>query len=154
MIWDVMLEYSGSPITGRAELVDAVKGRRFRVCYRPNFDRGIKEEFEFFCRVAYARGDCAVVIEELNQVTSPSWSPPAWRNITSRGRHRGLHVFGASQRPSSVDKDTLGNATEIHAGRLLYEGDRKALEAQLGRSNVAKLATMPAKKFITWKAET
>lgn len=152
LIWDVMAEYDGQPISVRAALVQAVKGKRWKIAYRPDFRRGIKDEFDFFCRVAYARGDCAVVVEELNQVTTPGYSPPSWRNLTSRGRHRGLHIFAASQRPGSVDKDAIGNATEIHAGRLPYARDRAALEAQLGRESARKLADIPERQFIEWKA--
>jgi len=152
IIWDTMAEYDGTVIESRSGLVDAVKSRRFKVSYRPVFSRGIKQEFDFFCRVAYARGESLVVIEEMNQVTQPTYSPPAWRNITSRGRHRGLHIIGASQRPGSVDKDAIGNASEIHAGRLTYEGDRKALQAQFGRDQAEKLAHIPEREFIVWKA--
>ncbi len=152
MVWDVMAEYPGTAIDSRAALVDAVSRARFRVAFRPDFARGLAADFDFFCRAAFAAGRCMVIVEELNQVTTPSYAPPAWRNITSRGRHRGLVVCAASQRPAGCDKDAIGNATEIWAGRLPYERDRKALEPQLGRERCARLISLPQGKFEVWKA--
>jgi len=43
------------------------------------------------------------------------------------GRHRGLRVIGASQRPASIDKDFLGNATLIHTGCLVYPENIRAV---------------------------
>jgi len=152
MIWDVMSEYEGTATASRAELVRIVSGKVFRVAYRPKFINGIKDEFAFFCRLAFAAGSLVVVVEELNKVTSPNYAPPAWQDITSRGRHRRLIVFGSSQRPASVDKDAIGNATEIHVGRLRYKRDRVAIaEAFDDETLVSKLSQIKKHEFLVMR---
>ncbi len=93
-----------------------------------------------------------VVAEELNKVTTPSRAPAPWRELTSRGRHRGIHIIGVSQRPASVDKDFFGMVTEIYAGRLTYDRDRRALAPVIGDAKAASLATMADRKQIHWRS--
>jgi hypothetical protein len=73
-----------------------------------------------------------VLVEELSRVTMPSWSPPAWRNLSTAGRHQGLKLIGTSQRPASIDKDFLGNCTEIRCYRVNYDRDAKVMADALG----------------------
>ena len=49
------------------------------------------------------------------------------------GRHKGLKVIGASQRPASIDKDFLGNCMAIHIGRLAYAEDVRAVAKGIGQ---------------------
>jgi hypothetical protein len=44
-----------------------------------------------------------------------------------RGRHKGMTVIGASQRPASIDKHFFGNATIVRTGRLNFAADIKVL---------------------------
>ena len=47
--------------------------------------------------------------------------------VTLKGRHKGLTVYGNSQRPASIDKNFFGNATIIRTGRLNFAADVKVL---------------------------
>ena len=60
------------------------------------------------------------------------------------GRHRGLRVIGASQRPASIDKDFLGNATLIHTGCLVYPENIRAVAKamQVEEGAIAALAPL------------
>jgi hypothetical protein len=80
-----------------------------------------------FCRVALATGNLLFVVEELRFVTTPSRAPMGWAQVCLTGRHKGLKVIAASQRPASIDKDFLGNCTSIHVGRLVYPEDVRAV---------------------------
>ncbi len=40
---------------------------------------------------------------------------------------RSLRIYGASQRPASIDKHFFGNATQIRTGRLNFARDVKVL---------------------------
>lgn len=126
LVWDIMAQYGGTVVTDRAELILAISKKRFKVAYRPVFKRGVKEEFDFFCRAAWAAGNMVLVIEELNKVTHANYAPPAWQELSSRGRHRAIKILATSQR-TTFDKDALANATEIHAGRMRYRRDRLAI---------------------------
>ena len=48
------------------------------------------------------------------------------------GRHKGLRLYGLSQRPASIDKDFLGNCTRVRTGRLAYPEDVKAVSKAMG----------------------
>ncbi len=136
LVWDPMDEY-GPYCTSRvpnmralvALVRDASKnGVGFRARYVPDGDsRANAEKFSVFCAVAFAAGNCTLVVEELQSVTSPSWAPAEWSNCTLRGRHRGLEVIGVSQRPAGVDKNFFGNATGVQTGRLNYAEDVRCM---------------------------
>ncbi len=152
LVWDPMDEYRDAGcdrIEGDLRaLVQAVRAKRWRIAYVPDF-RALAEQFAYVCRIVRAAGKCRFVAEELNEVTRPSYAPPEWKWLCSRGRHRGIRIIGVSQRPASVDKDFIGNATEGWAGRLPYERDWQALAPVLGRE-AAKLANLPPRQFLHW----
>jgi len=152
IVWDSMAEYDGIVIDGDLLKLMAIitKRKTFKIAFRPSF-KDMGAQFGKFCRLVYGVGNLRVVVEELNEVTKPSYAPPEWKAVCSRGRHRGLHVVGLSQRPASVDKDFIGNATEIYAGRLNYDRDWQSLASKFGK-DAAKLAKLEKPKQLHWKA--
>lgn len=135
LIWDYMREYGHIVDTVTDKLgtvIAALKGKEFKVAFQPSFDDKTRaQQFDIFCKAAVHAGYVLLVIEELSFVTSPSWAPAGWKMVTSVGRHRGLRVIGASQRPAQVDKAFWSNATEIHCGFLNYEDDQKVMARAL-----------------------
>jgi hypothetical protein len=91
----------------------------------------VADAFAMVCKLAFSCGSLVLLAEELSDVTTPSHAPPAWRQITTQGRHKGLHVLGAAQRPALIDKTFLGNCTRIRCGALVYKADRAAMAAAL-----------------------
>jgi hypothetical protein len=91
----------------------------------------LADAFAIVCKIAFACGSLVLLAEELSDVTTPSYAPPAWRQITTQGRHKGLTVLGAAQRPALIDKTFLGNCTRIRCGALVYAADRTAMAAAL-----------------------
>lgn len=143
LVWDPMREYAdvGTVTESLAELFAAVMAdpttprRSFRLVYRPPSDRETAARaFGALCRVAMIAPRTTLIVEELALVTSPSWAPPGWREATLTGRHQGLRIIAASQRPASVDKDFFGNATRIRCGRLNYDSDLRTMSNVLGVS--------------------
>ncbi len=151
LIWDPQGEYGefGDVYSDRAALLDHVAhAKAFRVVYRPGDKLSTyKPRFAWFCKLAYALGNATVILEELADVTEPSWAPDDWSVITRKGRHKGLRVIAASQRPASVDKDFFGNCTLIHCGRLNYGGDVKCMARVLGVPD-AELLALPELAYI------
>lgn len=142
LVWDPMHEYGAlGTVTSRlSDLVDAMgkagKGGKFALVFQPTFDEKTRaKQFNTVCRLAMAAGKLTFVVEELRFVTTPSRAPEGWARVTMTGRHVGLRVLGASQRPASIDKDFLGNCTSIRSGRLAYPEDVTA---------VAKAMRVPA----------
>jgi len=153
VVWDSMEAYDNLTIVDGdlLELMKIITRRKaFKVAFRPAF-KDMATTFGQFCRLVYGVGNLRVVVEELNEVTKPSYAPHEWKSVCSRGRHRGLHVVGLSQRPASVDKDFIGNATEIYAGRLNYDKDWMSLSSKFGKE-ARKLATLEKQKQLHWQA--
>lgn len=133
LIWDPMSEYDGQLVATLTDLVKSLHGKKFRLVFRPSADPAARvKQFELVCRAALAAGNLTLVVEELRFVTTPSRAPLGWAQVCLTGRHRGLKVFGISQRPASIDKDFLGNCTAIRTGRLAYPEDVKAVTKVMG----------------------
>lgn len=116
------------------DLVAQVKAGARAIVYWPaaGNDKALKQQFDLFCRVAFECVGAHVLVEELSQVTMPSWAPPAWKKLSTAGRHRGLTLIGVSQRPANIDKDFLGNCTEVRCYRVNYDADAKVMADSLG----------------------
>jgi hypothetical protein len=148
MIWDPEHEYAdaasphgafGTVVrdlgTVHKMLTAAGAAGGFAIVFYPSDNSdAAKKQFDVFCRLASAAGNLTLVVEELAFVTMPSWAPEGWSMCTLRGRKRGLTIYGASQRPASVDKNFFANATRVRTGRLNYEADKKTLSNVLGVS--------------------
>lgn len=162
LIWDPLREYDefGAVTESLRDLAAFVNGKRaFRAVYRPIpegkgvEEKAMREKFDIFCRIALQLPDTTLVVEELAFVTTPSWAPGAWKAITATGRHKGLTVIGASQRPAMVDKTFFGLATLVTSGRLLYEADERTMAAVL-RIPPGMLADMPDLAYVQRDQQT
>lgn len=133
LIWDPMQEYDGTLAASLADLIAGLRVKKFRLVFRPSTDPAKRAaQFDIVCRAALAAGNLTFVAEELRFVTTPSRAPLGWSQVCLTGRHKGLKVIGASQRPASIDKDFLGNCTAVRTGRLAYPEDVKATCKAMG----------------------
>jgi hypothetical protein len=136
LIWDYMREYASLTDLQTDKLgpvIQSLKGAQFRAAFHPSFDDKTRAgQFDLMCRAAVHAGNLRLVVEELAFVTSATHAPGGWKMVTSVGRHKGLRVIGASQRPAQVDKAFWSNCTEIHCGFLNYEADQKVMAGVLG----------------------
>jgi hypothetical protein len=132
MVWDCNDEYSGVRITDIRTLIDIARGSKtepFRLRFvSPDVT---SEVFSQFCEVAFLIGNCAVVAEELADVTRPGKAPKGWGLCLRRGRHQRLSVYGITTRPAESDKTILGNATLIHVCKLRRLDDRRYIAKEL-----------------------
>lgn len=123
--------------TTSAQVLEVVKasGARgeFHVVFRPSLNRTQDEaQFNVVCRIALAAGNLLFVVDELHTVTKPSHSVDGWAKLVMMGRGFGIEIWGMSQRPASMDKDFLGNASTVHTRRLSYPEDAKTVARSLG----------------------
>jgi hypothetical protein len=123
----------GIVVTKITELVTQIKAGAKAIVFVPSgSDATVKKQFDLFCRVVWELEGATVLVEELSRVTMASWSPPAWKNLSTAGRHQGLTIIGTSQRPATIDKDFLGNCTEIRCYRVNYDIDARVMSDSLG----------------------
>ncbi len=155
LVWDPLGEYGDfvtATVGDLAKLGQAAQRATFRVAYWPGNDpKEYAERFAMFCRIAFAAGDLLMLVEELADVTSPSFAPQPWRRCTTQGRHRGLRIVAASQRPAQVDKQFLGGCTYIRCFTLRYPADRTAMAQcmDVPQPQVAALVTIEDERRTT-----
>lgn len=145
MVWDFKREYNGQVARNLTEVLQLVRHARFNVIFQPSHDPATaKNQFDVFCRIAYAAKRLTFVGEELAFVTNPSYAPTGWSMLTLAGRSEGIRIYGASQRPAAIDKNFFGNATVIRTGRLNFKNDIKVLAdvLQVPFHNVQALAPL------------
>ena len=128
--------YPGSVVVNSASevlrLVKAAGKGEMHIVFRPRLSREVDQaQFGAICKIAMAARNVTVVVDELHTVTRPSWAPDGWSELIMMGRGYGCEVFGLSQRPASVDKDFLSNASMVQTGRLAFADDAKAVAKSL-----------------------
>ncbi|MFO0255639.1 MAG: hypothetical protein ACK52V_16130 [Betaproteobacteria bacterium] len=134
VLWDPMDEYADlaqAQPTLVATFASVARGVPARYVPRGGMDTWA-QQFGAFCAGAYQLGRMTVVIEELADVTQPAFAPPAWARCTRSGRHQGLVILAASQRPASIDKSFLGNCSRVRCFRLNWTGDVRVMAGILG----------------------
>lgn len=164
IIWDYKHDPSlkglGVEVRSLQELIQAVKAPTFQVRYLVRQDGQFVEQFETFCRIAWAAGNLTMFVDELPEVTKANRAPPAWRKCVNVGREyvdggkvKRISIIGAGQRPSECDKSFIANVDTIHCGRLGDMGDAKRMGTAWGVSP-AELANLPDLHFIEKHAES
>lgn len=156
LVWDPLNEHAerAKAVTTLHALVAACakagKGA-FAIRYVPPDGTKLPAAFELFCALAYRLGACTVLIEELSEVTSPSWAPRTWSKCCKAGRHAGLKLVVSTQRPAQSDKDFLGNTTYVRCFTLRYPNDRQAMADLMSvpRASIEALATVEGPKATT-----
>lgn len=151
LIWDPRDEY-GKHAPGFRSLpaLVAAFGRAgakpIRARYVPGSAVKLADAFALVCALAFEAGALVFLAEELSDTTTASHAPAAWRRVITQGRHRGLHIIGAAQRPALIDKTFLGNATYIRCFTLRYRDDRAAMSRALDvpEARVQALQTVEA----------
>lgn len=136
LVWDARAEYAAHAEAASlpaivSRVAAAGQAGAFRLRYVPGGQVKPADAFAVLCQLAMRSGGLVLLAEELSDVTSPSWAPPAWRQVTTQGRHRDLIVMGCAQRPAMIDKAFLGNCTRLRVGVLEEEPDRRAIARRL-----------------------
>lgn|SRR5574340_710014 len=136
MVWDPQGEYAPlfrvRPIKAmkdvHAALMRAGTGPALLVFDPAPDPKVMVDQFDAFCTLAYAAGGGMwLLAEELSDVTTAGWAPGGWSMVSRKGRHKGMTVLGATQRPAAVDKHFFGNASRVRCGRLNYDADVRTM---------------------------
>lgn len=127
IFWDPKREYGGfaAVVDKLEQLARGMRSERnFSIAFHPaGSRRAMRAQFDVFCKLAAAAGDLWCIVDELADVTEPGWAPEGWEILTRQGRHAGVTIRGASQRPAEIDKSFFGNASHLAVFRLNAEGD-------------------------------
>lgn len=138
-VWDIEAQWCKQKgykkVTSLVELKKIVKaGTRGKYAYVSGGN--FKAEFELFCQcVMYYGmfyGKCAVVAEELADVTTVAKAGDHWGMLVRRGLKRGISIFTISQRWAEADKTAFGNATEYFIFMQSSEDDARYMSKKTG----------------------
>lgn len=135
VVWDPKREYGrhAHSLAKLEELARAMRRGTWSLAFTPAGSRkAMRAQFDVFCKLANAARDCWCVVDELADVTEPNWAPEGWETLTRQGRHAGVTIRGASQRPADIDKSFYGNASRIAVFRMNAEGDVTRMAEILG----------------------
>jgi hypothetical protein len=129
IILDIKAEHDGILFDDLGTMIDHIQAyKTFKVrTYNP-------DDFEDLCKIAYAAGNCTLVIEEAEGVMPQSQQRPpnAFRDIVYRGRHERVSVVLIAQRPSSVHISARSQWNRIISFRQTEPADVNWLESVCG----------------------
>lgn len=150
LIVDPMAEYHGVICQSLGDVIKALGSDRRRVVLRTSTDPDIAvRQFDMACRIAYTVGNITFVVEELKLFTKPNKAPHWWARLCLQGRHRGVRIIGTSQRPAHIDKDFLGNCTEVRvAGGFRYVEDARAAASAMPGVTYHELMRLKPLEFV------
>lgn len=90
-------------------------------------------DFPFLCATAKAVGNCTLVIDEAQRVVPPRNELPAtFEDIVYRGRHNGVGLAIAAQRPSTVDLVARSQWSRLITFRQTEPNDVRWIEGTTG----------------------
>ena len=130
LAWDMKGEFSrdhGFERVAGVDLYERLRAGAGRIAVTSHDPK----HFEHFCTLAFWWGNCAVVAEELADVTRPGKAPLEWGKVLRRGRDRSLSVFAVSQRPTECDTTIFGLRTYTAAFYLPRANDRAYMAREL-----------------------
>lgn len=157
-VWDIEAQWCKQQgfkkITSLVELKKLVKeGRAGKYAYVSAGN--IKREFELFCMCVMFYGvhygECAIVAEELADVTSVAKAGECWGMLCRRGLKRGISIFAISQRWAEADKTALGNATDFYLFRMASGSDIEYMSKKT-RVSVERLEKLKPLEYIHYDA--
>lgn len=166
--FDPMREYheaGARRVATLAELVEAIRAEpmAFRVAWDPTRDpaygdatpQALHDLAVFVWRIqtaTYERRprrslELTLVVEEMN-LAYPAHQLKAGQRGLQRlilqGRHVGVHLIGATQRPHLVNRDFRANVAESYWFPLADPDDLAAAGKVVGKPNAERLVAMPA----------
>jgi hypothetical protein len=137
LVWDPKNEYGAAlgvdPIRSPSELVARI-AEPLLVFVPP---KGIKRKrlvavFDFVCEcVAARRHRSLFLVDELAGVSSSHGGSGWWDYLEREGRHDGIELAAAAQRPVRIDPQLIANATRIVVFRLGRKVDRVLMAEEL-----------------------
>lgn len=107
-------------------------------------ERAEARELGWLSRVAFAVGDCVLLVDEAAEAAG-QYCRPATIRLAKRGRHRRTSVVLCSQRPHDVRPSLRGEAyaDEVYLFRLGRREDLRDVAADSGREIADQVSRLP-----------
>jgi hypothetical protein len=120
------------------------KNEQFRVSFRALED----SDYEMVCRIARAKGNCDLILEEVSHCCSTSKLNPAFRAAILRGRHSCLSTIYTTQRFAEVHRTVTSMTDEFYLFRQFEPRDLQACQDRFGPIVAEKVSSLNDLEFI------
>jgi len=101
--------------------------------YAPTKDEKYNPDFhEALYTWAFERGNTCLVVDELTSIVQGNTTPPAFRDLTDRGRARHVSLWAGNQKPIYIPHAVLSEADHFFVFDLLVKSDREKIASILG----------------------
>jgi hypothetical protein len=111
-----------------------------------------EEEIEQVAALVYDRGSLCLVCEEIALYTQPGYAPPLLGKLVRTGRHRGIDICWATQRPAECSK-TITALTDLWVlFRLTEPRDIEAVSVRCGPEIADRVANLLQHEHFVWDA--
>ena len=150
IILDTLGEYRADKyFTEIEDLVDFLvedeqKPRLFTVSFNPV---DLVEDFPTFCRAVLARGDLYLIMEELDTVSTPYYTPYEFAKLIKYGRHFEIQIVGVSRRAAEVSRLFTSQASRFVIFPQVEPNDIKYWRSIIGKA-ADQLPNMPDYHFL------
>lgn len=111
-----------------------------------------QSEFDQMLRLCYYYGNIQVIIEEVQNFSSPHNLPHWLKNCLLTGRHQNLSLLFTTQRPGELNKTILSQCSHIFCGSLIEGNDLRYISAFL-RQDSQRLVQLPEREFLYFSSE-
>jgi hypothetical protein len=106
-----------------------------------------QEDFETFCRAILARGDIYLIMEELDTVSTPYYTPYEFAKLIKYGRHFEIQIVGVSRRAAEISRLYTSQASRFVIFNQVEPNDLKYWRSIIGKT-ANDLPNMPDYHFI------
>lgn len=156
LVFDTLAEYGdcGETFYSALDLIEFVKQRNhrfFRAVLAPMQSQDISIDLAYLLRCAWIASDCTIVIDEIDQVSSPTSIPFQLARMIRYGRHRGLHLIAASRRAAEVPRTLTSQADELISFNQTEPNDVKYIERYCGSAFAEETMRLPRFRFATFR---
>jgi len=117
---------------------------------------GANKDFSDFCELAYVWGmqwPCAIVAEELGDVSQSGKAVDAFGELIRKGLYYGNHIYAVAQRPQEITKTLTGNMTFIHTHGFMQDLDVKYMLGLIGCKEAELKALQKGQWLERWQGE-
>lgn len=136
-IFDTLGEYSENEYSNIfydystfADFVEKTKDQNgIRAVFRFNIEGASNDDvFDECVRLLYYRGNCTIVVEEIQNFATVHYIPPFLKQVSLTGRHQNISFITTTQRIAECHKSILSQAQHRMAGYCDNPSDLKTLK--------------------------
>jgi hypothetical protein len=117
----------------------------FRIVYRPLlYDEASQKcvGFDWVCRLAWARGDLWLIVDEAHELCIPQRIPPSFQRIARRGRHQQVSLLYITQSFAAIEGSLTRNTNTFYFFKIIHPGDLEGIRKRCGEETAKAVQSL------------